>query len=63
MHSDPEVAIESLFRTREFADKDNIWVVGAHDFSVGEGIKPGVKEIEGLVEINPWYENGWKKTL
>jgi glyoxylase-like metal-dependent hydrolase (beta-lactamase superfamily II) len=63
MHSDPEVAIESLYRTREFADQETIWVVGAHDFSVGEGIKPGVKEIDGLVEINQWYEKGWKKVL
>ncbi|KAL1800166.1 hypothetical protein ACET3X_000508 [Alternaria dauci] len=63
MHADPEQAIDTMFRTREFARKDNIWVIGAHDMTVGEGIDSGVKELEGLVEINNWLEKGWKKQL
>ncbi|KAF1946755.1 hypothetical protein EJ02DRAFT_450475 [Clathrospora elynae] len=61
MHADAEVAIDTIYRTREFAEKKNMWVLAAHDFSVGEGIQPGAKEIEGLVEINGWFEKGWKK--
>jgi len=63
MHSDPEPAIDTLYRTKAFAEKDNIWVVGAHDFSVGESIEPGVKEIQGLVAIDDWREKKWKKPL
>jgi glyoxylase-like metal-dependent hydrolase (beta-lactamase superfamily II) len=61
MHADPEQAIDTIFRTREFARNKNIWVIGAHDPSIGEGPKPGEKEINGLVEINGWHEKGWKK--
>ncbi|KAJ4384559.1 hypothetical protein N0V86_000159 [Didymella sp. IMI 355093] len=63
MHSDPEPALDTIYRTKEFAEKDNIWVVAAHDFSVGENIQPGVKEIQGLVQINDWREKEWKKPL
>lgn len=61
MHSDPEQAINTIWRTRAFARKRNIWVIAAHDFSVGESIAPGKKEIEGLVEVNEWFATGWKK--
>jgi glyoxylase-like metal-dependent hydrolase (beta-lactamase superfamily II) len=61
MHADPEQAIDTIFRTREFVRNKNIWVIGAHDPSIGEGPKPGEKEINGLVEINEWHEKGWKK--
>ncbi|KAB2103085.1 hypothetical protein AG0111_0g9327 [Alternaria gaisen] len=63
MHADPEQAVNTMLRTREFTQKDNVWVIGAHDISVGEGINPGVKELEGLVGINNWLEKGWKKRL
>ncbi|KAJ4290872.1 hypothetical protein N0V90_010068 [Kalmusia sp. IMI 367209] len=60
MHADPEVAVDTMFRTREFAQKDNVWVMGAHDFSVGEALRKGEKEIEGLISINDWWEKKWK---
>lgn len=63
MHSAPEAALDTIYRTKEFAEKENIWVVAAHDFSVGENIQPGVKEIQGLVQINDWREKKWKKPL
>lgn len=63
MHSDPEPAIDTIYRTKALAEKDNIWVVAAHDFSVGQSIQPGVKEIQGLVQINDWREKRWKKSL
>ncbi|KAF1928897.1 uncharacterized protein M421DRAFT_100651 [Didymella exigua CBS 183.55] len=63
MHSDPETALGTIYRTKEFAQKDNVWVVAAHDFSVGNNIQPGVKEIQGLVQINDWQEKKWKKPL
>jgi glyoxylase-like metal-dependent hydrolase (beta-lactamase superfamily II) len=63
MHSEPEIAIETIWRTRQFAERDEVWVVAAHDSSVGEGIGKGVKEIEGLVEIGAWKEKGWKNSL
>ncbi|ORY12000.1 beta-lactamase-like protein [Clohesyomyces aquaticus] len=59
MHADPDQAIDTMFRTKAFAEKDNVWVIGAHDFSVGEAIAPGKKLIEGLVLLNGWKENGW----
>lgn len=63
MHADPDEAIESIRRTREFAKKENIWVLAAHDFNAGERIAPGEKEIEGLVEVNDWYDKKWKMPL
>ena len=63
MHVDPEQAVETMLRTREFARRDNVWVIGAHDASVGEGINPGVKELEGLIQMNAWLEKGWKKAI
>lgn len=63
MHSEPEQAIDTIWRTREFAKTENIWVMGAHDFTVGEGIAPGTKLVEGLVSVNEWFEKGWKKPL
>jgi glyoxylase-like metal-dependent hydrolase (beta-lactamase superfamily II) len=62
MHSEPEIAIDTIWRTREFAKRDNVWVVAAHDYTIGEGIQKGKKVIEGLVDINEWKEKQWKKT-
>lgn len=61
MHSDPEQAIDTIWRTKAFAEKKNIWVIAAHDSSIGESIAPGKKEIEGLVRLNDWAKEGWKK--
>lgn len=63
MHSDPDAALDTIYRTKELAGKDNIWVVAAHDFSVGEAIEPGVKEIQGLVALNDWREKKWKEPV
>lgn len=60
MHTDPEVAVDSMWRTRAFAHKDNVWVMAAHDFSVGEALRKGEKEIEGLTLINDWRNQKWK---
>ncbi len=63
MHGEPEQAIDTIWRTREFAKRENIWVMGAHDFTVGESIAPGTKLVEGLVSVNKWFEKGWKNPL
>lgn len=60
MHSDPERAIDTIFRTRKCSESENIWVVGAHDFSIMESVRPGVGSVEGLVLLNEWRGNGWK---
>ncbi|KAF9731549.1 hypothetical protein PMIN06_009577 [Paraphaeosphaeria minitans] len=54
MHADPEVAVETIHRTQAFAHRDNVWVMAAHDFSVGEALRKGEKVIEGLILINDW---------
>ncbi|OAL46014.1 hypothetical protein IQ07DRAFT_590796 [Pyrenochaeta sp. DS3sAY3a] len=63
MHSDPDVAIDTIWRLRAFAGQNNVWVVAAHDFSVGENIEAGKRVIDGLVQINDWKERGWKNHL
>ncbi|KAF2130049.1 hypothetical protein P153DRAFT_289927 [Dothidotthia symphoricarpi CBS 119687] len=63
MHAEPDPAIDSIWRTREFAKKENIWVLAAHDFNAGEKIAPGKKVIEGLIEVNDWYDKKWKTPL
>ncbi|KAF2011728.1 hypothetical protein BU24DRAFT_426820 [Aaosphaeria arxii CBS 175.79] len=63
MHLIPEVAIETVYRTRACAQRDNIWVIGAHDFSVGNEICSDRKVIEGLVSLDDWKERGWKNRL
>lgn len=63
MHAEPEAAIETIWRTRKLAEKDPVWVVAAHDSSVGEGIEKGVKVIEGLVDIGGWKAEGRKRSL
>jgi glyoxylase-like metal-dependent hydrolase (beta-lactamase superfamily II) len=60
MHSEPEHAINTMFRTRKFGEKDNIWVVGAHDFKVKSAVSPNTDAVEGLVLLTDWRENGWK---
>ncbi|KAF2871021.1 beta-lactamase-like protein [Massariosphaeria phaeospora] len=63
MHADADEAIKTMFRTKTCAEKENIWVLGAHDFSVGDAIASGVKEIQGLVLVNGWREKGWKSLV
>ena len=64
MHSDPDQAIDTIWRTKKFAEQKNIWVLAAHDFSVGESIAPGQQVVvEGLVQVNDWMERGWKPVL
>ena len=60
MHTDPEPALDTIYRTKAFAEKDNVWVIAAHDFSVGQNIEPGAKDIQGLIPVNNWRENKWK---
>ena len=61
MHGDPQMAIDTMFRTKRCAEEEYIWAVGAHDFFVSSAISPGSDTIEGLVLLNEWRENGWKR--
>ncbi|RMZ70254.1 metallo-beta-lactamase superfamily [Pyrenophora seminiperda CCB06] len=63
MHVEPEQAVDTIYRTREFARRDNVWVIGAHDTSIGDGIQPATRELEGLIPINEWQKKNWKNTL
>lgn len=63
MHADPEVAIDTMMRTKAFHDRENVLVAGAHDFSIGRAIAPGEEEIEGLVCLNEWRAKGWRKIV
>ncbi|KAF1920452.1 hypothetical protein BDU57DRAFT_439569 [Ampelomyces quisqualis] len=63
MHAEPEVAVQTMWRARKMAEREEVWVVAAHDFSVGEAIEKGVKVITGLREIGLWREKGWKRVL
>ncbi|KAH7558008.1 hypothetical protein BM1_05280 [Bipolaris maydis] len=63
MHVDPEQAVKTMLCTREFARKDNVWVIGAHDVTIGQKIRPGVKELTGLIDITNWQTSGWKTPL
>jgi len=63
MHLEPAIAIETIWRTRKFAEREDVWVVAAHDYSFGECIERGVKEIKGLVELSDWKTKGWKKDI
>ena len=61
MHGDPEVAIDTMFRTKRCAEEEYIWAIGAHDSSVSDAVSPGRSNVEGLVLLNGWRENGWKR--
>jgi glyoxylase-like metal-dependent hydrolase (beta-lactamase superfamily II) len=60
MHSDPEKAINTMFRTKRCAEEEYIWVVAAHDFSVSRSISPN-NAVQGLVLLNNWRERSWKR--
>jgi glyoxylase-like metal-dependent hydrolase (beta-lactamase superfamily II) len=49
MHGDPETAIDTMYRTKRCAEEENIWVVGAHDFSVGEALCQNTNPLKWLV--------------
>lgn len=61
MHSDPETAIDTMFRVKRCAEEGNVWVVGAHDFSIVDAVSPGSGAVEGLVLLTNWREKGWKR--
>ncbi|KAH7095037.1 beta-lactamase-like protein [Paraphoma chrysanthemicola] len=63
MHGEPDIAIETIWRARKMAEQEEVWVIAAHDFSVGNALVEGKKEVEGLVEINEWKEKGWKRNM
>lgn len=60
MHEDPEAAMNTLCQTKSMAYEQNVWAIGAHDFTVGKAISPGTETVEGLVLLNEWREKGWK---
>lgn len=61
IHVDDDRAIDTMIRTREFAKRDNIWVVAAHDMSIVETLAPCRPNVEGLVPLNDWRQKGWKR--
>jgi glyoxylase-like metal-dependent hydrolase (beta-lactamase superfamily II) len=63
MHAEPEKAMETMWRTRAFAAKEHVWVMGAHDGEIGQAIQGGKEELEGLVLLNEWRDSGWKRPL
>ena len=60
MHMDPETAIDTIYRAKRCAEEDNVWVVGAHDFSLCGVISPNTDALKGLFLLTDWRENGWK---
>ena len=60
MHSEPNVAIDTMFRTKRCAEEEYIWAVGAHDILVGNAISPNLGAVKGLALLTDWRENGWK---
>lgn len=63
MHSDPETAINTIFRTKRCAEEENIWVVAAHDFSISDVVNPDTDAVEGLVLLTDWRDKGWKAVV
>jgi glyoxylase-like metal-dependent hydrolase (beta-lactamase superfamily II) len=63
MHGDPETAINTMFRTRRCAQEKNIWVVGAHDFTISRAVSPNTDTVDGLVLLTDWHKRGWKQQL
>jgi glyoxylase-like metal-dependent hydrolase (beta-lactamase superfamily II) len=61
MHSDPDAAVDTMFRTKRCAEEKNIWVVAAHDFSIKDFVSPNTDAVKGLVLLTDWREKGWKR--
>jgi len=60
MHEDPDRAVDTMLRTRVFAQRHNVWVVGAHDPLVLEAVNSGKNPVKGLITIDGWRREGWK---
>ncbi|KIV87781.1 hypothetical protein PV11_03303 [Exophiala sideris] len=60
IHADDDLAIDTMIRTRQFAERDNIWVIASHDISIVETLAAGASRVEGLVLLNDWRQKGWK---
>ncbi|KAI1620019.1 hypothetical protein EDD37DRAFT_570189 [Exophiala viscosa] len=60
IHADDDLAIDTMIRTREFAKRENIWVIASHDISIVETLAAGTNGVEGLVLLNDWRRKGWK---
>lgn len=60
VHTDANLAIDTIYRTREFARRENCWVIAAHDADVQASLAAGQKCVEGLVFLNDWKHKGWK---
>lgn len=61
MHEDPETAIDTMYRTRRCAEEDNLWVVGAHDFSLFDALGTNTNSLDCLFLLTEWRKNGWKR--
>ena len=60
VHIDPDLAINTLIRTRELAKRENVWVIASHDMSIMRTLSKGEDEVVGLVALNDWRQKGWK---
>jgi glyoxylase-like metal-dependent hydrolase (beta-lactamase superfamily II) len=60
MHSDPETAVDTIYRTKRCAEEEHIWVIAAHDFSIIKSVSPNTMAVKGLVLLTDWREKGWK---
>ncbi|KAJ5818169.1 Metallo-hydrolase/oxidoreductase [Penicillium riverlandense] len=60
VHANDDLAIDSIYRTREFAKRENCWVIAAHDSDIQASLAPGQNSVEGLVLLNNWKHKGWK---
>jgi glyoxylase-like metal-dependent hydrolase (beta-lactamase superfamily II) len=60
MHSNPEIAIMTMFRTKRCAEEENIWVVGSHDFSIHDTFSAKKDALKGMLLLTDWRKNGWK---
>ena len=60
MHGDPEVSVNTMFRTKRCVEEENIWAVGAHDFTINQAVSPHSNTVKGMVLLTDWRENGWK---
>jgi hypothetical protein len=60
VHTDDDLAIDSIYRTQAFAKHPNCWVIAAHDSDIQASLAAGQSSVEGLVLLNDWKYQGWK---
>ncbi|KAJ5146756.1 hypothetical protein N7476_001706 [Penicillium atrosanguineum] len=60
VHIDDNLAIDTIYRTREFAQHVNCWVIATHDAEIQSSLAAGQNCVEGLVLLNDWRREGWK---